>query len=311
MLKCISSYIINKRKLSKDEIEYEKSLFFDIYTLVLVFILGSNVVLNLFFLDQPLYAGIFFVMGLFMLCTLLWPDKIRFNRYLLMLLFLFLGLVIFYCDIISGKGAMNYLSYISLTIAAAFFFDYDKDKYIIIMLVSVFIIFFLINITTDYSILPSIHQNLSPLKQWYIRVYKALEISFSTFVGMFIIRRKEKMIIKYYIEKERLKDFIKKTDRISLSDDLYELAMSKNSLFITYFKSQFPDYFEKILETCPNLISSELEICALLKLNLSTKEIAVATNTTVRAVENKKYRIRRKFSLPSEADLNLYMINTF
>ncbi|BAP31018.1 two component regulator three Y domain-containing protein [Chryseobacterium sp. StRB126] len=119
------------------------------------------------------------------------------------------------------------------------------------------------------------------------------------------------MIIKYYIEKEKLNDFIKKTDKISSSNELYELAMSKNSLFITYFKSEFPEFFEKILKVCPNLISSELEICALLKLNLTTKEIAIATNATIRAVENKKHRIRKKIDLPSEADLNLYIINYF
>ncbi|MCQ9638106.1 hypothetical protein MP478_01795 [Chryseobacterium sp. WG14] len=311
MLRFISFYINEKKKLTKDEIEYEKSLYFDIYTIVLVFILGCNVVLNLFFLDSLLYAAIFFVMSICMLSTLLWPNKIRFNRYLLMLLFFFLGFVIFYCDIVSGKGSMNYLSYISLTIAIAFFFDYDKDKFIIFLLVGSYIVFFLINIITDYSLFSSLHENLPLIKQWYIRVYKALEISFCTFVGMYLIHRKEKMIIKYYIEKERLNDFIKETDRINFSGELYELAMTKNSLFITYFKSEFPDYFKTILEVCPNLISSELEICALLKLNLSTKEIAIATNSTIRAVENKKYRIRKKFNLPSEADLNLYMINSF
>ncbi|AZA53967.1 helix-turn-helix transcriptional regulator [Chryseobacterium sp. G0201] len=314
MVKKLSSFIseiFKKKKLDKDEIEYEKSLFFDIYTLVLVFILVCNVILNVFFLDERIYAGIFFGMGLFMLCTLLWPDKIRFNRYLLFLLFLLLGGVVFYCDIASGKAAMNYLSYISLSIAIAFFFDYNKDKYIIITLVGLFIFYFLLSIITDYSVFASIHQNLSPQEQWYIRVYKAMEICFCTFVGMYFIYRKEQMIIKYYIEKEKLHDLIKKTDRLNFSDGLYELAMSRNSLFITYFKSEFPVYFENILKTCPNLISSELEICALLKLNLSTKEIAQATNTTVRAVENKKYRIRKKFNLPSDADLNLYIIQAF
>ncbi|MGN7756799.1 helix-turn-helix transcriptional regulator [Chryseobacterium sp. 22532] len=311
IIKYISAYISEKRQLAKDEIEYEKSILFDVYTLVLVFILGCNFLLNMVFLEQPIYAVVFLGMGLFMLCTILWPDRIRFNKHLLMLLFMFLGTVIFYCDIISGKNVMNYLSYISLTVAVAFFFDYDKDRYIVLTLVSIYVAFFFINIITDYSLMPSFHQHLSPVKEWYIRVYKVMEIAFCTFVGMYFIHRKEKMIIKYYVEKERLNDFINKTDKINFSDGLYELAMSKNSLFITYFKSQFPDYFDKILESCPNLVSSELEICALLKLNLSTKEIATATNTTVRAVENKKFRIRRKFNLPSETDLNLYMINSF
>jgi DNA-binding CsgD family transcriptional regulator len=222
-----------------------------------------------------------------------------------------LGLAIFYCDVVSGKYVMNYLSYISLTIAVAFFFDYDKEKNIIFVLISTYIAFFLINIITEYSILPSFHQHFSGTKQWYIRVYKVIEIVFCTFIGMYFIHRKQKMIIKYYLEKEKMSDFVTKTDKINFSDDLFELAICKNPLFLTYFKSQFPDYFDNLLRECPRLISAELEICALLKLNLSTKDIAVATNTTVRAIENKKYRIRRKFNLSSETDLNLYMINTF
>ncbi|WP_426047281.1 helix-turn-helix transcriptional regulator [Chryseobacterium sp. NFX27] len=206
---------------------------------------------------------------------------------------------------------MNYLSYISLSIAVAFFFDYDRDRVIVFMLLGLYVLFFLINIITDYSVLTFLQQNLSPEKQWYVRVYKAMEIAFCTFVGMYFINRKEKIVIKYYVEKEKMNDLIKKTDKISLSNNLYELAISRNSLFITYFKSQFPDYFERILESCPNLVASELEICALLKLNLSTKDIATATNTTIRSVENKKYRIRKKLNLSSETDLNSYMIVTF
>lgn len=305
------SSLTEKRRLAIDEIEYEKSILFDVYTLVLVFILISNFLLNLIFLDQPVYAAVFFGMGLFMLCTIFWPNRIRFNKNLLMLFFIFLGLVIFYCDTVSGRGVMNYLSYISLSIAVAFFFDYDKDRAIVFMLLGLYILFFLINLVTDYSILTFLQQNLSPEKQWYVRVYKVMEIGFCTFVGMYFINRKEKMVIKYYVEKEKMNDLIKKTDKINSSHNLYELAISRNSLFITYFKSQFPDYFEKILESCPNIVASELEICALLKLNLSTKNIATATNTTIRSVENKKYRIRKKLNLPSETDLTSYMIVTF
>ncbi|MGG5210622.1 helix-turn-helix transcriptional regulator [Chryseobacterium sp. MIQD13] len=311
MFNYISSYVIKKRHLANNEMEYEKSLLFDVYTLVLVFILVCNFLLNLVYLEQPVYAAVFLGMGAFMLCTIFWSDRIRFNKYLLMILFMFLGLVVFYCDIVSGKDVMNYLSYVSLTIAVAFFFDSHKERYLIFILVGTYMTFFLINIVTDYSILPSLHQDLSETKQWYVRVYKAIEIVLCTFIGMYFIHRKEKMIIKYYIEKEKINDLVKKTDKIDFSNDLFDLAISQNSLFLTYFKSQFPDYFDNILQKCPNLISTELELCALLKLNLSTKDIAVATNSTIRAVENKKYRIRRKFNLSSETDLNLYMINSF
>lgn len=310
MLKYISSQIEKKREGAKDEIEYEKSFLFDVYTLALVFLLGCNMFLNVIFLKQYVYAGLFGGLTLFMLSTLMWPDKIRFNKKLLTVLFFFLGIVVFYCDTVGGEGCMNYLSYVSLTIAIAFFFDYSKDRYIIFFLISSYILWFLMNIVTDYSLF-SYQSTLSSLDQWYVRVYKVIEISFCTFIGVYFISRKEKMIIKYHLEKEKLNDLIKKTDKINFSGELYELAMSKNSLFITYFKSEFPDFFDKILKVAPNLVSSELEICALLKLNLNTKEIASATNSTVRSIEGKKYRIRRKLDIPSETDTNLFVINAF
>ena len=306
----ITSLLSKKRDQAKNEMEYEKSILFDVYTLALVFLLFCNVILNII-IYHPENCTIFGFAALFMLSTLLWPDRIRFNPKLLMLLFFVLGIMIFYFDTISGKGCMNYLSYVSLTIAVAFFFDYIRDRWIIFFLIASYLVWFLINTMTDYYLNKFFSQNLLPYEESYVRIYKIIEITFCTFVGMYFIYRKERVLVKYYIEKEKLNTIIQKTDKINFSGELYELAMSKNSLFITYFKSQFPDFFDNILAASPNLVSSELEICALLKLNLTTKEIATATNSTVKAIENKKYRIRRKLQISTETDINIYIINNF
>ncbi|WP_312766920.1 hypothetical protein [Epilithonimonas sp.] len=306
----IATVLAKKRDLAKNEMEYEKSILFDVYTLTLVLLLACNIVLNLI-LKQYESLLIFTIAALFMLVTLFFPDRIRFNSNLLFLLFFSLGFFIFYFDTISGEGCMNYLSYVSLTIALSFFFDHIRDRWFIFFLVASYLIWFLINAGTNYYLSQFFSVDLTLKQQWYVRIYKIFEISFCTFIGMYFIYRKERILVKYYVEKERLNNIIQKTDKINFSGELYDFAMSKNSLFITYFKSQFPDFFDKILAASPNLISTELEVCALLKLNLSTKEIATATNSTIRAIENKKYRIRRKFNLPSENDINLYIINNF
>ncbi|KFE99907.1 hypothetical protein IX39_04455 [Chryseobacterium formosense] len=311
MLKYIVSLLTRKRQFAKNEIEYGKSFMFDVYTIVLVFLLLCNVLINALFLDQYISASVFGGMAVLMFSTLLWPDSIRFNKKLLTGFFFLLGLVVFFCDGTAGKGCMNYLSYISLAIAVAFIFDFSIDKIRIIFLILSYVLFFLINILSDYSLFSDYWLHLSPVKQLYVRVYKVIEVVCCTFVGIYFISRDKVKVREYYIEKERLDNLLKKTDKISFSGELYELAMSKNSLFITYFKSEFPDFFENILRVAPNLVSSELEICALLKLNLSTKEIAVATNSTVSSVKNKKYRIRKKLNISPETDIVLYIINTF
>ena len=306
----IASILAKKRDLAKNEMEYEKSILFDVYTLTLILLLICNIALNII-LEQYNSVIIFAIATLAMLGTLFLPDRIRFNSNLLFLLFFFLGFFIFYFDTISGEGCMNYLSYVSLTIALSFFFDHIRDRWFIFFLVVSYLIWFLTNAGTDYYLSQFLSVNLAPKQQWYVRIYKIFEITFCTFVGMYFIYRKEQALVKYYIEKEKLNAIIQKTDKINFSGKLYDLAMEKNSLFITYFKSEFPDFFDHVLRVSPTLISSELEICALIKLNLSTKEIAIATNSTVRAIENKKYRIRRKLEINTELDINIYIINNF
>lgn len=306
----ISSFLDKKKAFAKDEMDYEKSLLFDVYTLVLVLMLLCNVILN-FIINQYENLLIFLIAAVFMIGTLFLPDRIRFKRSLLALFFFTLGTFIFYFDTISGKECMNYLSYVSLTIAVAFFFDYIRDRWIIFFMIISYLTWFLINILSDYYIFDLVGVKASPDQQRYVRIYKIIEISFCTFVGMYFIYRKERMLVKYYIEKEKLNAMIQKTDKVSFSGELYDLALSRNSLFITYFKSQFPEFFDHIIKVSPNMVSSELEVCALMKLNLSTKEIASATNSTVRAIENKKYRIRRKLGISTESDINIYIISHF
>ncbi|MFC3157400.1 helix-turn-helix transcriptional regulator [Chryseobacterium arachidis] len=46
-----------------------------------------------------------------------------------------------------------------------------------------------------------------------------------------------------------------------------------------------------------------MEFCALLKLKLTTKEIAKYTFIETRTVQNKKYRLRKKLEIPQSVDI--------
>jgi AraC family transcriptional regulator, chitin signaling transcriptional activator len=58
---------------------------------------------------------------------------------------------------------------------------------------------------------------------------------------------------------------------------------------------------------CPDLKPAELKVCALLRTQLSTKEIAPLLSVTERAVEKHRYNIRRKLGLPKEENLVAYL----
>jgi len=53
--------------------------------------------------------------------------------------------------------------------------------------------------------------------------------------------------------------------------------------------------------------TTELEFCAMAFLNFSTKNIAEYTYVTIRAVQIRKNRLRKKFEIPSDEDFNNWM----
>ena len=69
------------------------------------------------------------------------------------------------------------------------------------------------------------------------------------------------------------------------------------------------NFFRILNEKYPDLSSSDLKLCALLRLNLDTKEIARMLNITVRGVETRRYRLRRKLGLSQEESLSKFLIS--
>jgi len=68
------------------------------------------------------------------------------------------------------------------------------------------------------------------------------------------------------------------------------------------------DFFKKIKKIHPKLTPNDLRFCAFLRLNLSSKEIAPLLNISVRSVEIKRYRLRKKMNLPHEGSLIDYIL---
>jgi DNA-binding CsgD family transcriptional regulator len=62
-------------------------------------------------------------------------------------------------------------------------------------------------------------------------------------------------------------------------------------------------FFKKLLEQHPALSPGDLKLSAYLRMNLSSKEIAQLLNITLRSVELKRYRLRKKLNLDSENNL--------
>ena len=82
-------------------------------------------------------------------------------------------------------------------------------------------------------------------------------------------------------------------------------------VFETTFKEINNDFFQQLLEDHPTLSSKDLKLCAYLKMNLSTKEIAPLMAISVRGVEIHRYRLRKKLDLKSGKNLSKYLIKNY
>ena len=105
--------------------------------------------------------------------------------------------------------------------------------------------------------------------------------------------------------KEKVEE--KKSDfNLSLAE-LAQLAYDKDSSFCNTFMTIFPDFESKLLEINPSLKPLDIEVCIYIKLNFSTKQIAQLKNISVRAVEGRKYRMRKALGIKPEENMYLWM----
>ncbi len=80
------------------------------------------------------------------------------------------------------------------------------------------------------------------------------------------------------------------------------------SVFQEAFDNTDKDFLKKVKLAHPTLTPNDLRLCAYLRLNLSSKEIAPLLNISVRSVEVKRYRLRKKMDLPHEQGLVEYIL---
>ena len=79
-------------------------------------------------------------------------------------------------------------------------------------------------------------------------------------------------------------------------------------MFQEAFNNADKNFLKKVKDIHPSLTPNDLRLCAYLRLNLSSKEIAPLLNISPRSVEVKRYRLRKKMSLPHDSNLTNYIL---
>ncbi len=103
-------------------------------------------------------------------------------------------------------------------------------------------------------------------------------------------------------------DSRKSLARIALMFD--EITVDEDAWreFDLRFTEVHGDFLDRLIAAYPDLTPVEVRICSLLRLNLSTKEVAEITNRNVRTIENTRFRIRQKLNLDGEQSLVNYLL---
>jgi len=87
-----------------------------------------------------------------------------------------------------------------------------------------------------------------------------------------------------------------------------ERSDSEWEQFAVHFDHVHSNFLKKLKERFPALSSNDLKLCAYLKMNLTSKEIAQLMSITIRGVEVSRYRLRKKLQVSSDTNLFDYLL---
>ncbi|MEG2079570.1 hypothetical protein SAMN05421796_102327 [Chryseobacterium piscicola] len=94
-----------------------------------------------------------------------------------------------------------------------------------------------------------------------------------------------------------------RANAFSEHQEIVELAKSNSTRLLNTCRSFFPTFFDELKKINQDLKKSELIFCIYLKLGFSSKEVAIYTFVTPKAIQNRKNRLRKKLNIASDIDI--------
>jgi DNA-binding CsgD family transcriptional regulator len=79
-------------------------------------------------------------------------------------------------------------------------------------------------------------------------------------------------------------------------------------VFEANFERAHEQFMKTLKDNYEDLTPSDLRLCAFLRMNLASKEIAPLMGISLRGVENHRYRLRKKLNLEADHNLTEFII---
>jgi len=119
----------------------------------------------------------------------------------------------------------------------------------------------------------------------------------------FISQRNENL--NYLLESVDYIESNTSNSSIQIKQKIKDLLRTENlnDRFEKHFEDVYPGFFKSLIRFSSKLTQNDLRFCAYLKMNQSTDEIAKLTSISIRTVESKKYRVKKKFKIGKDQSL--------
>lgn len=226
--------------------------------------------------------------------------------------FTLFSFVLFYFSSHCGFNSGMILLYIPIVFAVIFFINIIKEFKIFAFFILLFLLQIGVNFITDFSLFFSPKYTLEIQKEVLIANIFVVIVNFLLFC--YLIYKKELLLLKVYRSQVNqnvtLKNKIQERESAFVDiDKLIPLAESGNASFFVAFSEVYPDFFLMLKNHRPILVLSEIHVCCYIRMNYTSKDIARFTRISVRSVESKKYRIKKKFSLNPDDSLTEYILS--
>ena len=111
-----------------------------------------------------------------------------------------------------------------------------------------------------------------------------------------------KETVKNSESKSKIVQIFKKLNQNSIGDKYLEI-------FDVNFERVHIHFFNNLKHIDPTFSQRDLRLCALIKMNLTNKEISHILNISNRGVETARYRVRKKLNIASSESLTLFLEN--
>ena len=78
--------------------------------------------------------------------------------------------------------------------------------------------------------------------------------------------------------------------------------------FEALFNQLHENFMQRLKETYPQLTSRDIKLCAYLRMNLNSKEVALLMDLSLRGIEDLRYRVRKKMGLDTSVNLSEFVL---